>query len=396
MIPVAVAALESDIEMFNTIAPDIVEVHYSTTKELSTESLKSIMSILCYPAFMNSTIEKHGLRTQMIQVYMSGFMSLGLIPNKNKINIMLDEYNIIYQPTPHNNLFGVIDRLKTSIPDFARYWASKKSEFNLYDSGYDLLSIVTFTSLLFMTKVYNEAGFPKFIENRYRAFSASVGRLGLFDFAKGIGLSGKQCDGIYQVMNSSHSFRKYMFYNLISISKKKNKFGNIMILANRTIELLAWSEMTHITMIDSCLLNMFPEVIGHSAFRSQTPALMRAIDYLLSLPESERPYAKILYSPDQTGLLNRRSLTHWTELALEIFRKISPSAAFFVSAPAKNSLGLNSVILRYIDMRTGHYGLSIVSTSLARYKEEEYAEAITRLTADASNHNQIQTLAEAE
>lgn len=292
----------------------------------------------------------------------------------------------------HKNLFGVIEGLKAEVTGFTEYWNTKKTEFQLYDTGYDLLTIVAFTSLLFTTKVYNEAGFPKFIESRYRAFSASIGRDNLLEFAKGINLPGKQCARIYSVMTSSHAFRKYIFHNLISISKKRNKFGNIMILANRTIKLLAWSEMTHITMIDSCLLNMFPEVIGHSAFRSQTPALLRAIDYLLSIPECNRPYAKIIHTPEETGALNRRSLTHWAELALEIFRKISLSAAFFVSAPARNSLGLNSVILRYIDMRTSHYGLSIVSSALARYKEEEYTEAIIRMTADASNHNQLQTL----
>lgn len=161
------------------------------------------------------------------------------------------------------------------------------------------------------------------IENRYRAFSASIGRDNLLEFAKGINLPGQQCARIYSVMTSSHTFRRYIFHNLVSISKKRNKFGNIMILANRPIELLAWSE----TMIDSCLLNMFPELIGHSAFRSQTPALLRAVDYLLSIPEPNRPYAKIVYSPEETGALSRRSLTHWAELALEIFRKISPSAA---------------------------------------------------------------------
>lgn len=71
LIPVAVAALESDIEMFNTIAHDIIKVHYTETKILSAESLKSIMSILCFPAFMDSATEKHGLRTTMVQIYMS-------------------------------------------------------------------------------------------------------------------------------------------------------------------------------------------------------------------------------------------------------------------------------------------------------------------------------------
>lgn len=53
----------------------------------------------------------------------------------------------------------------------------------------------------------------------------------------------------------------------------------------RAIELLAWSEMTHITMIDNCLLGMFPKVLCQSVFRAQNPPLVKALEYLNRLPQ---------------------------------------------------------------------------------------------------------------
>lgn len=107
---------------------------------------------------------------------------------------------------------------------------------------------------------------------------------------------------------------------------------------NIALELLAWSEMIHITMIDSCLLGRFPEVLCQSVFRSQIPPLKRALEYLSSLSVAEQPFAKILYPQEETSASNRRNRYFWADLAVEIFKKTSQSAINFTSAPDKNRM----------------------------------------------------------
>lgn len=52
----------------------------------------------------------------------------------------------------------------------------QKKTMRRHDNGADLPAVIGCTSLLFMAKVYNPAGFRGYLNNRYQAFSNSIGR----------------------------------------------------------------------------------------------------------------------------------------------------------------------------------------------------------------------------
>lgn len=369
---IAIQGLKSTIRVTSTIKLDEVPIYTVKLVEITKRTLTDLMAALCFPAFIKTKPENDTYRIQVASLYFSIFSSLGCELNHNTIQDILQVYALKPKFVTCDSQQDLFAALKKYYPEFLNYWDKIRPDILRHDKGYDLTAILACTSLLFMSKVYNPAGYKGYLANRYRAFSNSIGRGELMNSAIAVDMPSEGIKLINAVMTSSHSIRRVIFQCMVAISQESKGWGNIRLLMKRALELLAWSEMTHITMIDTCLLGMFPEVLCHSVFRAQIPALVKALEYLNSLALEDRPIAKILYPQEQTGVLNRRHLNFWADLALEIFKKTSQSAAYFATSADKNTLGVNSAVMKYIDMRTQNLGLNIACSSLSRRGHQLY------------------------
>lgn len=331
-ISVAIQGLKATIRVTTTIELDEVPIYTVELIEITKKTVTDLMATLCFPAFIQTKPENDTYRIQVASLYFSVFSSLGCELNRNEIQDILQVYALKPKFVTCKSQLEFFKALKAYYPGFTLYWDKTRPDILRHDRGYDLTAILACTSLLFMSKVYNPAGYKGYLANRYRAFSNSIGRGELLNSAIAVDMPSEGIKLINAIMTSSHSIRHTVFNCMVAISQQEKGWGNIRLIMKRAIQLLAWSEMTHITMIDTCLLGMFPEVLCHSVFRAQIPALVKALEYLNSLAIEERPFAKILYPQEKTGVLNRRLLHFWADLALEIFKKTSQSAAYFAAS----------------------------------------------------------------
>lgn len=82
------------------------------------------------------------------------------------------------------------------------------------------------------------------------------------------------------------------------------------------LNLLAWSEMNHVRMVQEYLFGRFPELLMIKQLQGSTMGILKtAWTYLESLDERERPYAKLLYGPQQTKALQRDRFVLLTDAA---------------------------------------------------------------------------------
>lgn len=244
-IGVAIQGLKSTIRITTTIALDEVPIYTVELIEITKKTPTDLMAALCFPAFIQTKPENDTYRIQVASQYFSIFSSLGCELNRNEIQDILQVYALKPKFVTCESQRKLFNSLKAYYPGFDLFWEKTRPDILRHDRGYDLTAILACTSLLFMSKVYNPAGYKGYLANRYRAFSNSIGRGELLNAAIAVDMPSEGIKLINAVMTSSHSIRHKVFNCMVAISQQTKGWGNIRLLMKRALELLAWSEMTH-------------------------------------------------------------------------------------------------------------------------------------------------------
>lgn len=261
--------------------------------DINNHILKELLNFLVYPSYMPINESNHTNKKMVIGMFLSFMLSVHVNLLEQDIIDALARYG--YSPEFKKCTLAECHRnIDEHYPDFKSITSSKSHEFAVYDDGMDIKIIICIASFLCLTKVINKDGYIKYIENRYRAFSATAGRPNLLEALKRFTPRLETASNIHSSMTSTHGIRRQIFLGMLSLANQPLDGNNLTVLTKKATELMAFSEMTHIVAIDNICFNMFREVLACPSLRSEVENMRSIYSYLKTLEPGMRPYAKIL------------------------------------------------------------------------------------------------------
>lgn len=165
--------------------------------------------------------------------------------------------------------------------------------------------------LLLIGKQLTESSLTAWTGRRVRGLAASMGTT--VETARVIQFSLTTACNIYQKLSMLVPIRAATVRVLFGMTGVGSAVAS---LSGAMLNLLAWSEMNHVRMVQDYLFGRFPEILSIKQLQGSTIGVLRsAWDYLGTLPERERPYAKLLYGPQKTKSLQREKFVLLTDAA---------------------------------------------------------------------------------
>lgn len=165
--------------------------------------------------------------------------------------------------------------------------------------------------LLLAGKQLNEASNISWTSHRVRGLSASMGTS--IELTSVVPFSVIAAIRVYQKLSMLVPLRAKMVRILFGTT---GTGAIVPSMAAAMLTLLSWSDMNHIKMVQDYIFGRFPELLAMKQLQgARTGVLKTAWAYLRSLDARERPFAKLLYSPQQTKALQRDKLVLITDAA---------------------------------------------------------------------------------
>lgn len=170
------------------------------------------------------------------------------------------------------------------------------------------------TILLLAGKQVTEASVVNWTQRRVRGLAASMGTT--IETTSVTPFNLQTSVRVYQKLSMLVPLRAAMVRLLFGVTGTGK---HVAALAAAMLNLLAWSEMNHIRMIQDYIFGRFPELLAMKQLQGSSIGVLRtAWTYLGRLDERERPYAKLLYGPQETKALQRDQFVLLTDAAHEV------------------------------------------------------------------------------
>jgi len=151
-------------------------------------------------------------------------------------------------------------------------------------------------------------------------------------------------------LSASHYLRREIFRTCWSAATNQSRIANLF---KDIISLLKGTNMTHIILIDEYLYNRYRELLSMRPLAGNHKGMNAAWNYLASLPEHERYFAKILYDKEATACLNRVNFPLHIAAAVAAAQFETPSMQNYRGADvqAQTSETLGTIVRTYLNRR---------------------------------------------
>jgi hypothetical protein len=183
-------------------------------------------------------------------------------------------------------------------------------------------------------------------------------------------------------LSSAYFLRREIFRVCWSVALGQDRFCNLF---KDVISLLKGTNMTHIILIDEYLYHRYKEILSVRLLAENHKGMAAAWEFLASLEEHERSFAKILYDKEVTACLNRCNFPLHIAAAVAAAKFELPSMANYRGAEgqAQSSTRLSAIVSDYLSVR-----LSLIKTAIinehamfgSSLEVAEYHRAITNGT----------------
>jgi hypothetical protein len=215
--------------------------------------------------------------------------------------------------------------------------------------------------LLLIGKSVTTAGYDGWMRNRLRTFRGVLG-IGDDDFIWTVPNAPAQriLASLSTYLSASQKIRMRLFH--VCFRAAAGRTGIATHIFSTVVKLLRGVEMNHILLIDYYLFTKYPEILRVRVVRDNMAKYNQALRYLMSVPEAERLYVKLLREKSETDVLNRNNFV------------MLSAAAKFENPSMKNYRGgqetaagghIDKIVTTYLTVRTNLAVSGIVKSSYA-------------------------------
>lgn len=177
---------------------------------------------------------------------------------------------------------------------------------------------------------------------------------------------------ISSVLSSSYFLRREIFRTCWSAATNQTRFANLF---KDVVSLLKGTNMTHIILIDEYLYSRYKELLSMRPLAGNHRGMNAAWNYLASLPEHERYFAKILYDKEATACLNRVNFPLHIAAAVAAAQFETPSMQYYRGADpqAQSSETLGGIVKTYLTRRLSFAPQAVINANANFSSAEELA-----------------------
>lgn len=242
------------------------------------------------------------------------------------------------------------------------------------------------TILLLAGKQLSEASVNVWTGRRVRGLSASMGTS--IEIASVTPFNLQAAVRIYQKLSMLVPLRAAMVRVLFGTTGTGNQIASV---SAAMLNLLAWSEMNHIRMIQDYIFGRFPELLTMKQLQGSSIGVLKtAWEYLNDLDERERPYAKLLYSPQHTKALQRDHFVLLTDAAHAVGTYLHNSLAHYQGdTQGTAGAGIKKIVREYL-VSLERTGQLVIQSAQYTTMDKRLVDNIPK--ADMLFNNQLEEL----
>lgn len=224
--------------------------------------------------------------------------------------------------------------------------------------------------LLTMVKYVTPEGYPGWMANRSRTFNGTLGILLDYTCWSPDQYPSQEClAALNSFFSANFDLRKHIFQVCLAASSNNQRAANLF---KDVVGLMQGAEMNHILTIDYYIFNKYPELLRIRLIRDGLGSFNQATEFIRSKTEDETLYVKILYSKQDTSILNRNNFRLLAAAATIVAQFEQQSFQFYQGGYKEAMSGaLEAVITRYLSMRMNMAAQSMSVSLYARTTEEE-------------------------
>lgn len=154
-------------------------------------------------------------------------------------------------------------------------------------------------------------------------------------------------------LSANQPLRTRLFH--VCFRAASNRVSVISQIFSTVVRLLRGVEMNHILLIDYFLFTKYPELWRIRPVRDNMARFNQAIAYLMTIPETERMFVKLLRPRSETAVLNRNNFIMLSAAAYAAAKYENPSMRNYREGQEAAAGGhVEKVVTTYLAMRTTH------------------------------------------
>ncbi|QPL15341.1 nucleoprotein [Hymenopteran arli-related virus OKIAV99] len=186
------------------------------------------------------------------------------------------------------------------------------------------------------------------------------------------------CINFYRFCAANLAGRRALFRVIKGLARYPSwRYQNVF---SAILRLLEWTEMSHVTIIDTYLVRQYPALLALSELSGdERSALLDLYDFLASLPEIDQPFVRFEYSPDECDVTHSRHFKYFTAAGRAIASIDTPSMLNLKSRDGPNMISFcNSVKSQVLQIR------AMNPATVAEAQSAAMGEKASRLYWEAS------------
>lgn len=210
----------------------------------------------------------------------------------------------------------------------------------------EITAALAFTVYLMIGKQVIESSCQPWVQKRTRNFAAQMGIATIPEIP---GMNLETAQKLNTSISSNHDMRKVFFLVLQRGAKITNRWTEF---ARTALSMLAFTEMGHIQIIFSTIVNNYRELLQAKHLQGDAQNVTTALAYIGAIPEEDRPYIKLLYPIHETSILHRSRFPLVCEAAYAIACLQSASFSNYRGSSTNPAEHITSLVSQYMEVLT--------------------------------------------
>ncbi|CAG9822294.1 unnamed protein product [Phaedon cochleariae] len=147
-----------------------------------------------------------------------------------------------------------------------------------------------------------------------------------------------------------HELKKRFYFEIVAIGQQPTT--DCALVFAEIHHLLRGHEINHLTMIDTFILEQYPELLETPLLRGLKERYAAAIKELKKYKKEDMMYVKILATKDDCAMLNGRVFSQATIVASAIAQFVNSTYKNYYQSSSESSIRTRSIITSYLINRT--------------------------------------------
>lgn len=182
------------------------------------------------------------------------------------------------------------------------------------------LPIIALTIFVVIGKNITDASRDAWFRKRWAAWALSCNQV--FPYYSAKIPEEKACNSLYIFIRAHSAIRTAIFETYRALSKKPGRHSDYF---QRILNLLKWTEMSHMPLIMHHIFDKNKDLLQFSELSGEKYMIHRAMEFMIRYPNEDRPFLKLLLPDRELRVLESSNFRYFTAAARAVAKLTNPN-----------------------------------------------------------------------